>query len=323
VGIAHAPPSRGTLINAPVEVWQKIFQYACVDGGRTGCALALVSHSIHDLSAETRLHSVSVIGVERLRILEYTLARLPQWHRVVRALFIAIGPNETAATDSELHRNLRAWPAASATVLKLLAPGVEVLTLHAPCLLAENAFPRGVRFPRLRDLSAGSVRHMPVLLPLPHLRRLHLYGLYRSEAVRSVIMDTPGPACIRFSGSDAARVVTKTMEELRAQRQEIPSSLEQLLVQPSQPSFGCGFAAGNWFSELRGLQACIAEHQDRQARPEMAMLHCRSDYDMERAAEDWREVVEFGRDGPWVVDTAPAAPVKPNIFDKLAEMGYL
>jgi hypothetical protein len=90
----------------PIEIWQKIFRYACVDGGRTGCALSLVSRRMHDISANIHLQSVFVVGLKRLQHLECTLRQLPEERRAVQALFIAARPD-----DAELH----AWP--TATVL--------------------------------------------------------------------------------------------------------------------------------------------------------------------------------------------------------------
>ncbi|KZP25829.1 hypothetical protein FIBSPDRAFT_682436, partial [Athelia psychrophila] len=47
----------------PVEVWQKIFAFSCVDGGRTGCSLSLVSKTFHDGSQRYRYHSVALKGL--------------------------------------------------------------------------------------------------------------------------------------------------------------------------------------------------------------------------------------------------------------------
>jgi hypothetical protein len=92
-----------------------------------------------------------------------------------------------------------------------------------------------------------------------------------------------------------------------------------LLVEPCQPSFGSEFAARSWFAYLRSLQRWVAEKQDRQARPEIVLLPRRSGYDMERAAEDWRAVVECGRDGPWAADMASAGVTWRDKFRKATE----
>jgi hypothetical protein len=282
----------------PIEIWQKIFRYACVDGGRTGCALSLVSRRMHDISANIHLQSVFVVGLKRLQHLECTLRQLPEERRAVQALFIAARPD-----DAELH----AWPTAYAAVLALTAPRVEVLTVHASYPFFDVAFPPNMHFPHLRDLAVGCVSRSVALPHLPSLRRLHVFGMYDKAAIRALVLGTPGPERMRFSGNTAVREIAASLAELRAQWREVPAPLKMLLVEPCQPSFGCGFAASIWFAELSGLECWVAEHQDRQAGPEIFVLPRRLGYGMERAAKDWRAVVECGRDGPWAADTAPVA----------------
>ncbi|KZP33230.1 hypothetical protein FIBSPDRAFT_700618, partial [Athelia psychrophila] len=47
----------------PLELWEKIFENACVDGGRTGASLALVSRGVHDASQHCRYYSVALRGL--------------------------------------------------------------------------------------------------------------------------------------------------------------------------------------------------------------------------------------------------------------------
>ncbi|KZP05387.1 hypothetical protein FIBSPDRAFT_877597 [Athelia psychrophila] len=47
----------------PLELWGKIFENACVDGGRTGASLALVSRGVHDASQHCRYYSVALRGL--------------------------------------------------------------------------------------------------------------------------------------------------------------------------------------------------------------------------------------------------------------------
>ncbi|KZP25824.1 hypothetical protein FIBSPDRAFT_855461 [Athelia psychrophila] len=46
-----------------IEVWQRIFAFSCVDGGRTGCSLSLVSKAFHDVSRRYRYYSVTLKGL--------------------------------------------------------------------------------------------------------------------------------------------------------------------------------------------------------------------------------------------------------------------
>jgi hypothetical protein len=216
------------------------------------------------------------------------------------------GPTETVAT-------------AYAAVLALTAPRVEVLTVHASYPFFDVAFPPNMHFPHLRDLAVGCVSRSVALPHLPSLRRLHVFGMYDKAAIRALVLGTPGPERMRFSGNIAVREIAASLAELRAQWREVPAPLKMLLVESCQPSFGSEFAARSWFAYLRSLQRWVAEEQQRQARPEIVILPRRSGYDMERAAEDWRAVVERGRDGPWVADTAPAAVAWSDMLRKPTE----
>ncbi|KAI0657885.1 hypothetical protein C8Q70DRAFT_246810 [Cubamyces menziesii] len=55
-------PSPATLESLPYELLEQIFRNACTDGGRTGCALSLVSKRIRALSRSSRFHSVSLLS---------------------------------------------------------------------------------------------------------------------------------------------------------------------------------------------------------------------------------------------------------------------
>jgi hypothetical protein len=198
---------RNTLLTFPVEIWQKIFRPACVDGGRTGRALSLLSRRIHDISADIRLQSVFVVGLERLQRLKYALGQLPEERRAVQALFISTRPDDA---------DLQAWATAYAAVLTMVAPRVEVLTVYASFPFIGTAFPPNRRFPHLRDLAVGYVECSLALLHLPSLRRLHVFEMYDPAAIRALVLGMPGPERMRFSGITAVREITASLAELRA-----------------------------------------------------------------------------------------------------------
>lgn len=51
----------------PIEVLEHIFQFACSDGGYTGCSLSLTSKAVHAVAQSARFHSVAlVIEIERI-----------------------------------------------------------------------------------------------------------------------------------------------------------------------------------------------------------------------------------------------------------------
>jgi hypothetical protein len=77
------------LITLCTEVQLKIYSFACMDDGRTGCVLSAVSKLVRDLSAEYRYQSVAVAGSVSLCAFLRELKNLPPELRRVRHLFIS------------------------------------------------------------------------------------------------------------------------------------------------------------------------------------------------------------------------------------------
>ncbi|KAI0763777.1 hypothetical protein BD413DRAFT_616105 [Trametes elegans] len=105
----------------PLELLQDIFQLACVDGGLTGCSLALTSKAVRAAAHSTRFHTVALIarpqrltaflaqyadqprpahgdGRARVRHLSLSLPTRPDAPQDVRALFRAVAPDLVSLT---------------------------------------------------------------------------------------------------------------------------------------------------------------------------------------------------------------------------------
>lgn len=86
--------------NCPTEICHQIFRAACVDGGKTGMALSLVSRYINLVSREIKYHSVTVIGLDQIMMFAKVLKDLPPKFRGVRHLFLSSIPqNENSHDD--------------------------------------------------------------------------------------------------------------------------------------------------------------------------------------------------------------------------------
>ncbi|KAL1938684.1 hypothetical protein VTO73DRAFT_11287 [Trametes versicolor] len=59
---ANTPATGSGLEALPIEILEIIFQFACTDGGRTGCNLSLVSKYIRATSRAYRFHAVSMLA---------------------------------------------------------------------------------------------------------------------------------------------------------------------------------------------------------------------------------------------------------------------
>jgi hypothetical protein len=164
------------MLTLPLEIWDKIFVDACVDGGFTGGSLALVSHNIHKVSARRRLQSVSVTGSTQLRGLLDLLRRTTDKDHQVCFLYVC---RDAIAVSSGLReprqKALQEWNMLYSELITLIAPHIEVLTLHTT---ACRMLPE-VQLPRLRDLSipGSSLPHDGLALCLPSLRRLHIFHM--------------------------------------------------------------------------------------------------------------------------------------------------
>jgi hypothetical protein len=72
----------------PTEIWSYIFSFACMDDGRTGCALQRVSKHFRDLSKYSRFTSVCLYRSKDIVRFKAAITPLPRNERRVRYLHI-------------------------------------------------------------------------------------------------------------------------------------------------------------------------------------------------------------------------------------------
>jgi hypothetical protein len=311
----------------PAELWHKIFQHACVDGGRTGCALSLVSRRLHDLSASTRLQSVFIIGLERLKLLLHTLERLPEYECRVRFLFIATShaeeeaetrrlqmgrsrvrqPRHAAPLSSRLkdekqqEDGMQEWQTIYPAVLALIAPHVEVLTIRIPQPLLDSVFPANIRFPVLRDLTFGQMQETDQFPCMPVLHRLHIFGHPTKALIHSAI-DIQGLQLVRFSDYRAVDEFAVALGETSARTSCLsgPVRSTKLVITPDCPSFRCGNGYFSWAERHRRTRDSLMQHQNNGRFGTITVLKpSPGGYNLDSAVNDWRDVVENGGEGAW------------------------
>jgi hypothetical protein len=73
----------------PPEVLDIIIQYACTDGGRTGCALREVSRTFRDLVAPHRFRCVALYGARKINLFWNEIERAPANSKSARHLFVS------------------------------------------------------------------------------------------------------------------------------------------------------------------------------------------------------------------------------------------
>ncbi|KAI0819662.1 hypothetical protein BC628DRAFT_1401514 [Trametes gibbosa] len=118
------------MLSLPYEVLEDIFQLACVDGGFTGCSLALTSRAIRDTARTTRFRSVSLLAhprrVDSLLSLYHAQRRIPGAHKPqITHLYLTLPPGFRASTAPA--ESLRAFFSATAEDLHSLVVQVNFL----------------------------------------------------------------------------------------------------------------------------------------------------------------------------------------------------
>lgn len=173
--MCNKSPSSHRSNRLPLEIWQHIFFLACVDGGRTGYALTLVSQFFHDASQSVRFHSLAFSSLRRiegfLAFVERTSAAQAKKPKVRHLLLSFSSPEFGRADDicgasppvadvwfrarQAREQEKAAWNKRFVVVvsalLDLIAPHLETLAL-----LQSDAFaipPLRYRLPHLRELT--------------------------------------------------------------------------------------------------------------------------------------------------------------------------
>jgi hypothetical protein len=182
----------------PPEIWDAIVKLACTDGGKTGCALSLVSRYIRDVSHSSRLQSIALDGLEAMQDIVFELDRRAPKECAVRFVYL-----KNMILTPEEHQN-GVWPLGSPwqttydQFFAMISPTVEVLTVDAEphwrdrtCSLSPTprVDDRILYFPCLRSLTSCSTtlafmyfsrddptRTAPSHSRMPMLEHLHFFS---------------------------------------------------------------------------------------------------------------------------------------------------
>ncbi|KDQ49220.1 hypothetical protein JAAARDRAFT_74749 [Jaapia argillacea MUCL 33604] len=92
-----SPAHHPALSTCPPEILERIFKYACVDGGITGSSLSLVSRYIHNVSMGIRYQSIALDGLTQMRRFMCLLETIPPNSARVRDLFLSCYDKDGAA----------------------------------------------------------------------------------------------------------------------------------------------------------------------------------------------------------------------------------
>ncbi|EKM57991.1 uncharacterized protein PHACADRAFT_206836 [Phanerochaete carnosa HHB-10118-sp] len=181
----------------PVETWSQIFLYACVDGGRTGCALSETCRYFRAAVLPVQMHSVALVGGHKAQAFVDVLENRAPEHRRVEHLFISQQGKGRPAFKPGVQQRL----------FELLAPTLRTFTSTLPqkSRVIDRASALAHPFPRLEELTMHGYLFQNVppargvqRQPFPALRRLHL--LSSCDSTLQIVRRSPGLTHLRLSG---------------------------------------------------------------------------------------------------------------------------
>ena len=161
----------------PAEIWGDIYALACVDDGRTGRALSLVSRFIHETSKPYKLQSIAVIGERQLLAFADLIEQTPtHLRRVHFILFSSSAPQVTLdhLLISANTRQLDLYPVLE-RILRAISSTVRII--HALFLWQRPFILLPVSLPVLEELVMQGPIHMSATvndsIQLPALKHLN------------------------------------------------------------------------------------------------------------------------------------------------------
>ncbi|KDQ60323.1 hypothetical protein JAAARDRAFT_56231 [Jaapia argillacea MUCL 33604] len=274
----------------PPEIWLRIFNQACIDGGRTGASLSSVSRDFNRVSAEVRYQSVALHGLSRMRAFAATLESTPHALRRVRHLYISyrdpppieaegkgIGSPQSLQLQESQRRTDEAWQCVDGInelltrVLTVVSETLKTLTL---VVIDCRSFPLSpVPLPNLVELTLYGAHDV-------YFWELHLEGYVCQESVPTMVDLTPNLTHLRLSKLEQAfflpSIIQTVVAKLHARKmtQSCHASMsssstttlvpQQILIQPRPPlRWGCGNAAGRHGRVMAELMTAVRNDTHR------------------------------------------------------------
>ena len=228
----------------PAEICSEIYAFACVDDGRTGRALSLVSKYTRETSKPYKLQSISVIGYNQLLAFADLVESTPLHLRQVKCIFMSAHPRSTAsepkALTSEYARRQQAYTAVG-RILKAIS---SVVTIVHAFFVFYRPFPLlPVSLPALVELTVHgptetSIDLIDENIQFKSLKHLHLSSFCSPLYIlRSVSKLTPSLSHLRLSAPEHS---TNFVLELKAildnTESVLPPDLERIFIHlPTKP----------------------------------------------------------------------------------------
>ncbi|KAI0088527.1 hypothetical protein BDY19DRAFT_993924 [Irpex rosettiformis] len=294
----------------PAEIHLAIFTLACTDGGRTGCALSLVSRHIHAASSPARFHTVALHDLPRMRLFLDMLERRSTPPRVSH-LFLHEGRLEGWSFPGSGHSEM------IASIISTIAPLLVTLSGNIQHISRSYAsvIPQGANLSRLRDLNLlpGALRHYSInddgdiegeaidFPNFPSLRRLHTWhgGWWNVSQLNAFTRAAPNLTQIGLDNVGRSGGLDDILDSAldpgaRNKKIVFPGGLERLIVRRALPMVN-----------RRGIRCPVVWHREPLQEPsQLSEKHLKvvigdqCNYTSEDCMEDWLDVIQGG-EGCW------------------------
>lgn len=136
----------------PSELWTRIFELACTDGGRTGCYIARTSRYFREAVLSVQLHSVALCTTRKMAAFADFLEQREPGHRRVRHLFLSCLDNGVATT-MVMNSSIRNMDHVLFQILTTVAPYLLTLTSNMPKRVTGKYTVLHTPFPCLMELT--------------------------------------------------------------------------------------------------------------------------------------------------------------------------
>ncbi|KAF8959739.1 hypothetical protein BDZ97DRAFT_1380316 [Flammula alnicola] len=228
----------------PPEICSEIYAFACVDGGRTGRSLSLVSKFMHETSKPYKLQSISVIGHTQIYAFADLVERTPEHLRRVKSFFISAHSRNTAmdprALAPEYGRRTEVYTAFK-RILQAIAPSVKIIHAFFVFFRPFDLLP--ISLPSLSELVLhGSIETTNAIVDknvqFPSLKHLCLTSAASPNyLLEKVLPTTPSLAHLRVSTADRSEALADEWRAISAaQVSAFPGHLKKMLIhKPAQP----------------------------------------------------------------------------------------
>ena len=251
----------------PAEICSEIYAFACVDDGRTGRALSLVSKYIRESSKPYKLQSISVIGYNQLLAFADLVENTPLHLRQVKCIFLSAHPRSTASDPKALTPEYARRQQAYAAVGRILKAISSFVTIVHAFFVFYRPFPLlPVSLPALVELTVHGPTETSIdideNIQFKSLKHLHLSSFCSPFYIRSVSKLTPSLAHLRLSAPEhSVNFVLELKTILDNTESVLPPDLERIFIHlPTQPKDNLMGMLDTYGSTVSALNSIASVH---------------------------------------------------------------